>query len=37
VSAPKLAYSALAPDFTAGRAACRGAVVKWSPAKRKRR
>jgi hypothetical protein len=32
VSTPKLAYSQVAPDFAAGRAACTGAPVTWSPA-----
>ena len=31
VSTPKTAYSALAPDFLAGRGACRGALLTWTP------
>jgi hypothetical protein len=31
VSQPKLAYTALAPDFAAGRAACRGPQIVWVP------
>jgi hypothetical protein len=32
VSTPKLAYSQAAPDFAAGRSACTGAPISWSPA-----
>jgi hypothetical protein len=32
VSTPKQAYSQAAPDFAAGRSACTGAPVSWSPA-----
>jgi len=31
VSTPKAAYTALAPDFAAGRGACRGTLVTWTP------
>jgi hypothetical protein len=31
VSTPKAAYSALASDFAAGRGACRGTLVTWTP------
>jgi hypothetical protein len=31
VSTPKAAYTALTPDFAAGRGACRGALVTWTP------
>ena len=31
VSTPKEAYSQAAPDFAAGRSACTGAPVSWSP------
>ena len=31
VSTPKQAYSQAAPDFAAGRSACTGAPVSWSP------
>jgi hypothetical protein len=33
VSQPKLAYSAAAPLFAEGRAACAGPLISWSPAK----
>ena len=33
VSQPKAAYAQLASDFGAGRAACKGAMVSWSPAR----
>jgi hypothetical protein len=32
VSQPKPAYSQLAADFAAGRAACKGPMISWSPA-----
>jgi hypothetical protein len=32
VSTPKQAYAGLAPDWAAGRAACTGAQVNWTPA-----
>jgi len=31
VSTPKAAYAALAPDFAAGRGACHGSFVTWTP------
>jgi hypothetical protein len=31
VSTPKAAYAALAPDFAAGRGACHGPLVTWTP------
>jgi hypothetical protein len=37
VSAPKPAYAALAPDWAAGRAACTGSLVQWTPAKQPRK
>jgi hypothetical protein len=33
VSQPKSAYAALGPDWAEGRAACKGPLVSWSPAK----
>jgi hypothetical protein len=31
VSAPKPAYAQLAPDFAAGRSACKGQMITWTP------